>query len=387
MFPSEAYILQVQAEEKRQLPTFEYLERDFAQEVEQLASNYQLTGTKEVPIKMKIVLEDETPISRPPYRLAPKERKDVDAQTDEWLEQGVIRTSNCEFSSNVVVAIKKDDSARVCINYKPLNKVVIREKQPLLLIEDVVDQLVNVKVYSTIDLKNGFLRVPIDEESRKYTSFVKPKGQWEFCKVPFGVYNSQPVFQRYVHYIFRELIKLGIVLIYLDDIVVLANTLDEALEHLRRLLEIASAYGLQINWKKSKILQRQIEFLGYTIQENKIRPSKDKVQALINFPVLRNLRKVQSFLGLASYFRKFVKGFSKKASPLSDLLRKDVCFVFGEAQRNFFRKLKEALTMAPVLTIFDPRNETKVHTDASQDGFGAILMQKCSNDQKWHPIY
>ena len=189
MFPSEAYLLQVQAEEKRQLPSLEHLDHVYAQEVRQLVSNYEPTGTKEVPIKMKIMLEDETPISRPPYRLAPKERREVDAQIDEWLEQGVIRPSTSDFASNVVVARKKDGSARVCINYKPLNKVVIRERQPLPLIEDVVDQLVNVKVYSTIDLKNGFLHVPIEEESRKYTLFVTPAGQWEFCKVPFGLCN------------------------------------------------------------------------------------------------------------------------------------------------------------------------------------------------------
>ena len=129
---------------------------------------------------MKIILRDETPISRSPYRLALKERKEVDDQVEEWLEQGIIRPSTSEFASNVLVARKKDGSARICINYKPLNKVVVRERQPLLLIEDVVDQLVNVQVFTTIDLNNGFLHVPIEEKSRKYTSFITPAGQWCF---------------------------------------------------------------------------------------------------------------------------------------------------------------------------------------------------------------
>ena len=139
IFPREAYLLQVQGEQRCQLPSMDHLDNTQIEEVEKLVSSYQPTEMKEAPVTMKIILKDDTPISRPPYRLAPKEKKEVDEQVEEWLQKGIVRPSTSDFASNVVVARKKDGRARVCINYKPLNTVVVRERQPLLLIEDVID--------------------------------------------------------------------------------------------------------------------------------------------------------------------------------------------------------------------------------------------------------
>ena len=224
----------------------------------------------EAPIEMKIFLKDDTLISRLPYRLAPKETQEVNAQIDTWLESGVIRPSTSEFASNVVVARKKGGKPWVCINYKPLNTVVIRKRQPLPLIEDVIDRLVGIEVFAMLDLKDGFFHVPVEESSRKHTSFVTPSGQWEFCKVPFGLCNSQPVFQRYIQFILKDPIREKILMIYIDDLIILAENLSEALENLKKVLEVAAPYELQFNWKKCQILKRKIEFLGYTVEAGKI---------------------------------------------------------------------------------------------------------------------
>ena len=189
VFPSEAYLLQVQAEEKRQLPTLDYLDRVYAQEEEQLVSNYQPTGTKEVPIKIKIVLKDESPISRPSYRLAPKERKEVDAQIDEWLEQGVIRPSTYEFDSNLVVVRKKDGSLRMCIDYRQLNKVTIKNRYPLPRIDDLFDQLQGASYFSKIDLRSDYHQLRVRECDIPKTAFRTRYGHYEFVVMSFGLTN------------------------------------------------------------------------------------------------------------------------------------------------------------------------------------------------------
>ena len=125
--------------------------------------------------------------------------------------------------------------------------MVIRERQPLPLIEDVIDRLANVSVFSTLDLKDGFFHVPVEEHSRKYTSFVTPTGQWEFCKVPFGLCNSPPVFQRYIQYVFKYMIREKILMVYVDDLIILAGNMEEALDHLRTVLQVAAPYGIKFS--------------------------------------------------------------------------------------------------------------------------------------------
>ncbi|GFX68870.1 retrovirus-related Pol polyprotein from transposon 297 [Trichonephila clavipes] len=247
---------------------------------------------------------------------------------------------------------KKDGSSRMCIDYRKLNQKLVKDKFPLPIIEDVLDTLQEAKVYSTLDLCNGFFHVDVDEDCRKYTSFIVPDGQFEFNKVPFGLSTSPGVFQRYVSSIFRDLTRKGIVISYLDDLVIPAKNEQE----------------------------------GHIVESGTIKPSPTKTLAVRKFPEPTTIKQVQSFLGLTGYFRKYIKDYSKIAKPLSDLTRKENLFVFGIQQKEAFEKLKKIMSEGPVLHLYKYGRKTELHTDACKQGYGAILLQE-AEDGKLHPVY
>ncbi|GBO13085.1 Retrovirus-related Pol polyprotein from transposon 297 [Araneus ventricosus] len=200
----------------------------------------------------------------------------------------------------------------------PINRGYLRQ----------IERIKRLQFYRS--LKNAFFHVGVNKDSRKYTSFVTHEGQYQFIKVPFGLCNSPAVFQRYINTIFRPLINDGIVLPYLDDIIILSSSFEEGIERVERVLSIASEYGLEINFNKSHFLKKRIEFLGHVVEDGKIFPSTLKTKAVLNFPEPANLKQIHSFLGLTGYFRKFIPKYSTIARPLSDLLKKDRKFKFGE---------------------------------------------------------
>lgn len=357
------------------------------QRITNLVENYKPIKTQETDIKMKIILKDEEPVYQKARRLSQFEKDIVNAQIDEWKRDGVIRESVSDFASPIVLVQKKNGSHRLCVDYRLLNKKIIKDRYPLPLIEDQLDQLQDARVFSTIDLKNGFFHVQVDDASIKYTSFIVPDGQYEFLRVPFGLCNSPSVFQRFINAIFRDLIKRKIVLLYMDDLIVLSANESDGLKNLEIVLNTASQAGLIINWRKCCFLRRAIEFLGHIIENGEIRPSEQKIRAVVCFPEPENARQLQSFLGLSGYFRKFISGYSTIARPLSNLLRADVKFQFGAAERNAFERLKIILSERPVLSLFRIGAETELHTDASIHGYGAILLQKNNEDQLLHPVY
>ncbi|GBN63771.1 Retrovirus-related Pol polyprotein from transposon 297 [Araneus ventricosus] len=359
----------------------------FKDKVQQSILNYVPHKTKTTNVELNSLVKSNEPISHQPRRLPFSEKKIVQTQVAEWLEQGIVEPCSSEYSSPVVIVRKKDGTPRVCIDYRKLNKVVVKDRFPLPLIEDILDRLQGSRVFSTIDLKNAFFHVDVNKDSRKYTSFVTHEGQYQFLKVPFGLCNSPAVFQRYINTIFRPLINDGIVLPYLDDIIILSSSFEEGIERMERVLSIASEYGLEINFNKSHFLKKRIEFLGHVVEDGKIFPSTLKTKVVLNFPEPANLKQIHSFLGLTGYFRKFIPKYSTIARPLSDLLMKDRKFKFGEEERISFNQLKLMLAEKPVLIIYNPNYETELHTDASLEGYGAVLMQKSPDDKNFHPTY
>ena len=355
--------------------------------VRKIIEDYRPTREQQTPVSLRIDVKDNKPIFHGPRRLSPQEKDEVDDQIADWLQRKIIVPSSSEYASPIVVARKKDGSARICIDYKPLNKVIVRERYPLPLIEDVLDGIEWAKVYSALDLRDGFFHVEVEPESRKYTAFVTPSGQYEFTVAPFGLCTSPIVFQKFVAHVFKEPVQKKLALLYLDDVLVLGKDEDECLKNLQEVLDVARRHGLHINWRKCQLLQRQIEFLGYVIEAGRIRPSPRKAAAMINYQEPRTAKQIQRFLGLAGYFRKFICGYAQIARPLSDLLRKDARFQFGEEQKIAFQQLKQALATAPVLCLYNRHRETELHTDASQDGYGAILLQRQSEDNRLHPVH
>lgn len=207
------------------------------------------------------------PVHQNPRRLSEVQRCEVNKIIDQWIRDNIIRPSVSEYASPIVLVVKKNGELRLCVDYRLLNKKIIRDRYPLPLIEDQLDRLQDAAVFSTLDLKDGFFHVPIEESSIKYTSFVTPDGQYEFLRVPFGLSNSPAVFQRHIKAVFRDLINDGTVLTYLDDLIIPARDEAENLEKLKRVLAVASKYGLVINWRKCELLVERVEYLGYIVEK------------------------------------------------------------------------------------------------------------------------
>lgn len=355
--------------------------------VKNMVQNYNPQKIKTTNVEMRITLIDDTPIYCTPRRLPLKERIIVDEQIDKWLDEGIIEPSESEFCSPIVLVKKKDSTYRLCVDYRKINKVIMKDHFPLPLIEDQLDRLQGAMIFSTIDLRNGFFHVNVNADSRKYTSFVTHNGQYQFRKVPFGLTNSPAVFQRYVNAIFRDLTREGIALPYVDDVIVPAKTEDEALSNLERVLNTCKDYGLELNIKKCHFLQRRIQFLGNIIENQQISPTPEKIKAMAKYPQPKDTKQVERFLGLAGYFRKFIPDFALIAKPLTDLKKKDTPFRFNDEHITAFNRLKQILCEVPVLRIFNQNYETEVHTDASIDGYGAVLLQKSPEDDFLHPVY
>lgn len=355
--------------------------------VSELIDDYKPEKTKTTDIKMKIILKSEEAIYQRPRRLSEPEKAEVNKQIEEWLREGIIKESSSDFASPIVLVRKKDGSVRICCDYRKLNVNIVKDRFPLPLIEDVMDKLEGARIFTTIDLRNGFFHVDVDESSTKYTSFVTPSGQYEFLKCPFGLCNSPAVFQRFISHIFRGLTTKNIMIFYMDDIVIPSSTYEEGIERLRMVLEVARDYGLEIKKSKCQFLKERVNFLGYIVENGKVQPSDEKTLAIKHFKEPTTCKQLQSFLGLTGYFRKFIPAYSTIAKPMSDMLRKDIPFKFGKEQQRSFCRLKELLTSYPVLNIFKRGLPTELHTDASMHGYGACLMQKSDVDTKVHPIY
>lgn len=357
------------------------------EKIDTLIANYRPAKNVNTSVETKIVLRSEEPISHRPRRLAPREKAVLDKQIAEWLGNGVIYPSTSEFASPVVIVPKKSGEYRVCIDYRKINRQMIRDRFPMPLIEESIDSLAEARVFSVIDLKSGFLHVPVEKSSRKYTAFVTPNGQYEFARTPFGLSNSPASFTRFITEIYKELIRSKSVIIYVDDVIIPGKTDEEAYEKLVKTLEIAAKNGLEINWSKSKFMQTRVEYLGHEIEGGRVYPSPTKTKAVQRFPTPRNKKQIQSFLGLTGYFRKFIRDYAKLARPLSELLKNEAKFLFETEQQKSFNALKNSLSSGPVLRIYNPKAETELHTDASKEGYGAVLLQKDVGEKMLHPVY
>ncbi|GFX51404.1 retrovirus-related Pol polyprotein from transposon 297 [Trichonephila clavipes] len=322
-------------------------------DVEALLVRYRPNKIKTTDIELSITVTDDKPIYHSPRRLPFTERDIVDKQIDEWIQNGVIEPCSSAYASQVLVVSKKDGSSRVCIDFRKLNRVLVKDHYPLPLIENILDKLQDTRVFSTIDLRNGFFHLPVNKQSRPYTSFVTQNGQFQFLKMPFGLSTCPSTFQRFINTVFRDLVVQGILLPYMDDIVILAKNESEAIERLKKVLQVSSDYGLEINFHKCQFLHRKIEFLGHIIKNNKLFPSPSKTKSVVNYPEPKTTKEIQRFLGLTGYFRKFIPAYSVISKPLSDLLRKDTIFNFDVKQKASFDELKRLLCQKPVLAVID----------------------------------
>ncbi|CAA0814809.1 Uncharacterized mitochondrial protein AtMg00860, partial [Striga hermonthica] len=315
-----------------------------------------------------------SPVSKAPYRMAPKELQELKAQIQELLRLSFIRPSVSPWGAPVLFVKKKDGSMRMCIDYRDLNRLTIKNKYPLPRIDDLFDQLRGACVFSKIDLRSGYHQLKITESDIAKTAFRTRYGHYEFVVMPFGLSNAPAVFMDLMNRIFHPYLD-QFVIVFIDDILIYSKSQKEHEEHLRVVLETLRREKLFAKFSRCEFWLQRVSFLGHVITQAGIEVDPSKVSAVQNWSTPRSPSEVRSFLGLAGYYRRFIEGFYKIALPLSQLRRKSVKFEWTDRCEASFQELKKRLTSAPVLTIPDLSRSFTIFSDASRQGLGCVLMQ------------
>ncbi|GBO34796.1 Transposon Ty3-I Gag-Pol polyprotein [Araneus ventricosus] len=334
-------------------------------------------------VKHRIETSDNASIKHRPYRTSATERRAIENEVQRMLKEDVIQPSDSPWSSPVVLVKKKNGEWRFCVDYRRLNKITKKDVYPLPPIDDALDCLAGAKSFSMMDLKSGYWQIEVDDKDREKTAFVTSDGLYEFKVMPFGLCNAPATFERMMDTVLRGL-KWNICLCYLDDIIVYAPNFQEHKSRLRKVLKCIQEAGLTLNSNKCSFDKKKLTILGHLVDEHGIYPDPQKTAAVTKFPVPENVSDVRSFLGLCSYYRRFIKNFADIAKPLHDLLKKNAKFSWGTPRKESFLTLKKLLTSGPVLGHFLPNAETKIHSDASGYGIGAVLVQV--QDGKERPL-
>ena len=296
----------------------------------------------------------------------------VEEQVQLMLKQGIIEPSVSEWSSNVVLVKKKDQTYRFCVDFRNLNALSIRDTQPIPRIDSCLEALAGSSWFSTLDMRSGFFQVKIREEDAKKTNFIVRSGSYNFRVMPMGLCNSTATFQRLMNIVMAGLTYQAC-LVYLDDVIVFADSVDEHLKRLKEVLQRFRKANLKIRADKCHILQKEVNFLGYRVSQAGVGTQKSKVEAVLNWPIPKNLKEVRSFVGLCSYYRVFVEGFAGITEPLHALTRKGARWNWDGKCQTAFEELKRRLTTAPIMTLPQDDDIYVLDTDASNCHIGAVL--------------
>ncbi|KRX61767.1 Retrovirus-related Pol polyprotein from transposon 17.6 [Trichinella sp. T9] len=286
------------------------------------------------------------------------------------LRQDVVEPSSSPWASPIVLVRKKDGSCRFCVDYRQLNNLTRKDAHPLPRIDDTLDALAGAQWFSTLDLASGYWQVEVEPQDREKTAFTTPLGLYQFKVMPFGLCNAPATFQRLMETVLRGLVGSDC-LVYLDDVIVFGKTAEEHTARLREVFRRLREVGLKIKPEKCRLMKRRVAYLGHIISEKGIATDPSKTSAVREWPTPTCVSELRQFLGLASYYRKFVNGFANVAAPLHRLLEKGAEWDWSKACQSAFDTLKYHLTSAPVLAYPDFHRQFIVDVDASGDGLGA----------------
>ena len=329
---------------------------------------------------------DHPPIKQRPRRIPFCHKEKVCQLVSDMLEKQVIQPSSSAWASPIVLVPKKDGTQRFCVDYRRLNAVTKKDVYPLPRIDDILDTLSGTKYFSTLDLCSGYWQIQLHPKVREKSAFTTHTGLYEFTRMPFGLCNAPATFQRLLQTVLSGL-EGKFCFVYIDDILVCSKSFEEHLQHLQEIFERLRKANLTLKPKKCSFLQRQVAYLGHVISSDGISPDPSKIQKVRDYPVPTDVKKVRQFLGLASYYRRFIPGFAKIANPLHALTKKEEVFQWSVKCQAAFDLLKQKLISAPVLSYprFGPEEKFIVETDASSLGIGAVLAQK-QKDGYVHPV-
>lgn len=351
-------------------------------ELKQLLNQYSNFFVEGIPtgrvssgqLEIKLVDPSRT-VQRRPYRMSSDEREVVRQIIKELLNAGVIRESCSPFASPILLVKKKDGSDRLCVDYRELNSNTVPDRYPLPLIGDQIQRLAGAEYFTSLDMASGYHQIPVHPDSIERTAFVTPDGQFEYVTMPFGLRNAPSVYQRAINKALGNLTETFAVC-YIDDIIIPSKTIKEGLERLHLVLEALTKSGFSLNLKKCAFLKTKIDYLGYQVSSGQVRPNARKINALTQLPPPQTVTQLRQFIGLASYFRQFIAGFSQMTAPLYRLTSGKGNIKWTPEFESIRQRIITILSDKPVLTIFDPQCPTELHTDASSEGYGAILIQR-----------
>jgi len=322
----------------------------------------------------KIETGSSRPIKLSPRRAPIHAREEIEKHVNDMLKKGIISPSSGPWSAPVVLVKKKDGTTRLCIDYRVLNEVTVKDAYPLPRIDESLDSLSGVTWFSTLDLMSGYWQVEMEPEDRSKTAFATRRGLYEFNVMPFGLCNAPGTFERLMETVLAGL-QWEICLVYLDDIIIFGRTFEEELDRLRQVFDRLLEAGLKLKPKKCRLFAKEVKYLGHIVSKEGIRADPEKVSAVVDWTNPTSQTELRSFLGLCSYYRRFIKGFANIADSLHRLTEKGRPFVWTKSCQSSFDELKRRLTTSPVLAFPDPGKPFILDTDASDSGLGAVLSQ------------
>ena len=344
-------------------------------------------------VQHQIPTKDDVPVAQPYRSIPPNQLQEVKDHIRGLLRSGVITESHSPYAAPVVLVRKRDGSLRLCVDYRRLNMKTIGDAYPLPRIQETFDSLVGAQYFTTLDLASGYHQIAMDPRDQAKTAFTTPFGLYEYTRMPFGLCSAPATFQRLMQATMSEFL-FEFLLVYLDDLLVYSKTFSEHLVHLEKLLQRVSDTGLKLKGEKCQFLRKEVNYLGHTISADGISCEDSKIRQVKEWPAPTNVRELRSFLGFASYYRRFISGFSRIAGPLHDLVNEgtkaskkktaSITDLWGPRHQSAFDALKSALTTAPVLTYADFNQPFVLETDASHEGLSAVLSQE--RDGKLRPI-
>uniref|UniRef100_A0A2N9GJR0 RNA-directed DNA polymerase n=1 Tax=Fagus sylvatica TaxID=28930 RepID=A0A2N9GJR0_FAGSY len=313
--------------------------------------------------------------NRPAYRSNPEETKELQRQVSELLEKGHVRESMSPCAVPVLLVPKKDGTWRMCVDCRAINNITVKYRHPIPRLDDMLDELHGSCIFSKIDLKSGYHQIRIKEGDEWKTAFKTKYGLYEWLVMPFGLTNAPSTFMRLMNHVLRTFIG-RFVVVYFDDILIYSKNLDDHVVHVKSVLDVLRKERLFANLKKCTFYTDKLVFLGFVVSAQGIQVDEEKVRAIQDWPSPTSVGNVRSFHGLASFYRRFVKDFSSLAAPLTEVIKKNVGFRWGEEQEKAFQLIKEKLTNAPLLSLPNFSKTFEIECDASGVGIGAVLMQE-----------
>ena len=328
-------------------------------------------------LQHEIHTSDAAPIRIPPRRIPSSMIPEVNSMIDLMLRKDIIQPSSSPWSAPVVLVKKKNGDLRLCVDYRKLNEVTRRDAFPLPRIDDLFDALAGARFFSTLDLASGYWQLEVKKEDRPKTAFSVPSGLYEFQTMPFGLVNAPATFQRVMQKALQDLVP-KVCLVYLDDVIVLGKSTEEHLCNLEKVLTRIRDVGLTLKPNKCHFLRSEVCYLGHIVSAEGIRTDPTKISQVLSWPTPGNLEELRSFLGLASYYRRFIRGFASITAPLTQLTRKDAVFRWDAQCEAAFMDLKNKLCSAPILKFPDTTDKAGMFildTDASDTSIGAVLSQ------------